>query len=77
MHDGDIAGEQIRQLRQEQGRTQIAHQPFVEKGAAIFHLANAGEDCRIDRNVALAAAGGDDHVGLIEQIGVAGDACIA
>ena len=31
MHDRDVAGEQIGELRQEQGRAQVAHQPFVEK----------------------------------------------
>ena len=77
VHDRDIAGEQVRKLRQEQGRAQIAHQPFVEEGAGLGHLAHAGEDRGVDRDVALAAAGGDDHVGAVEQIGLAGNAGVA
>ena len=35
VHDRDIAGEQIGELRQEQCRAQIAHQPLVEKRSRI------------------------------------------
>ena len=77
MHQRDIAGEQVRQLRQEQGRAQVAHQPLVEEGAGLVGLAHAGHDRGVDRDIALAAAGGDDHVGMVEQFGFAGDAGIA
>ena len=35
VHDRDIAGEQIGELRQEQRGAQVAHQPLVEKGGRI------------------------------------------
>ncbi len=38
MHDRNIAGEEVGQLRQEQGRAQIAHQPLVEEGAGLLVL---------------------------------------
>ncbi len=37
-------------------------------------LSHAGQDRAVDRHVALAAAGGDDHVGAREDVGVALDA---
>ena len=40
-------------------------------------LAHAGEDRAVDGDVALAAAGRDDHVGVVEEIGLAGDAGVA
>ena len=48
VHDRDVAGEQVGELRQEQRRPQVAHQPFVEEGVGIGGLAQAGEDrcCR-------------------------------
>ena len=55
MHQRNIAGKHVRQLRQEQGRAQIAHQAFVEERAWLLRLAHAGEDGGIDRDVAFAA----------------------
>ncbi len=77
VHQRDIAGEQIGQLRQKQRRAQIAHQPFVEKNVRAIGLAHAGEDRIVGGDVALAAAGGDDHVGVVEQIRLAGNAGVA
>jgi hypothetical protein len=54
--DADIAREQVRELRQEQGRPQVVQEPLVEEGAGIVGPAQAGEDGPIDRIVALAAA---------------------
>ena len=34
VHDGDVAGEQVRKLRQEQRRAQIVHQPLIEKAGS-------------------------------------------
>ena len=62
MDDRDIAGEQIGELRQEQRRPQIVHQPFVEKAGRRIALCGGVQDGDIDREIALAAAGGDDHV---------------
>jgi hypothetical protein len=77
VHQRDVAGEQIGQLRQKQRRPQIAHQAFVEKNVRAIGLAHAGKDRIVGRDVALAAAGGDDHVGAIEQIRLAGNAGVA
>ncbi len=41
-----------------------------------MRLADAGEDAGVDLNVALAAAGGNDHIGVIEEFGIAGDASV-
>ena len=38
VHDRNVAGEQVGELRQEQRRPQVAHQPFVEEGAGIGGL---------------------------------------
>src|SRR5580692_8924684 len=38
MDNGDIAGQQIRQLRQKKGRTQIVHQPLIEKSGSGIAL---------------------------------------
>ena len=77
MHQRDIAGEEIGQLRQKQRRAQVAHQPFVEKNVRAIGFAYAGEDRIVGGDVALAAAGGDDHVGAVEQIRLAGNAGVA
>ena len=77
VHQRDVAGEQIGQLRQKQRRAQVAHQALVEKRVRAIGLAHAGEDRIVGGDVALAAAGGDDHVGAVEQIRLAGDAGVA
>ena len=74
VNDGDIAGEQIGELRQEQRRPQIVHQPFVEKAGARIALRVGVQDRHVDRDVALAAAGRDDHVHAAEDFLVAFDA---
>ncbi len=72
--DGDIAGQQIGELRQEQRRAQIAHQPFVEEAGGRIALGLRAENAGIDRQIALAAAGGDDHVHPRQDFLVALDA---
>ena len=62
MDDGDVAGEQVRELREKEGRAQVAHQALVEEDARVVRLRQAGEDLAVDRVVALAAAGGDDEL---------------
>ena len=74
MHDGDVAGEQVGELRQEQRRPQIVHQPFVEKARMRIAPGVGVQDRCVDREVALAAAGGDDHVHPAEDFLVALDA---
>ena len=73
----DVAGQKVRQLRQEQRRAQVPHQPFIEERGGFRNLAHAAEDRGVDGDVALAAAGVDDHVGVVEEIGLAGDAGVA
>ena len=73
VHDGNVAGEKIGKLRQKQGGAQIAHQPFVEKRPALGHLAHAGKNAAVGRNVALAAGGRHDHVGVVEELRFAGE----
>ena len=46
----------------------------LRKASGFGGLAHAGEDRAVDRDVALAAAGGDDHVHAREQLGIALDA---
>ena len=74
VHDRDIARKQVGQLRQEQRRAQVAHQAFVEESIGIVGLRQAGEDRAVGRKVALAAAGGHDHVHAREHLGIAFDA---
>ncbi len=74
MNDGNIAGHQVRELRQKQCRPQIVHQPLVEEGGGSIAPAQSGQDRGIDCRVALAAAGGDDHVHARQQFGIAFDA---
>ncbi len=71
VHDRDVAGEQVRELRQKQCRPQVAHQPLVEERLLCGDLAQAGEDRAVGGKIALAAAGGDDQVHAAEQFGVA------
>ena len=66
-----LPAKQVRELRQEQGRAQIVHQPFVEEGLGLCGAGQAGQDRGVGRDVALAAAGRDDHVGARENFGVA------
>src|SRR5262249_23763788 len=56
MYDRNIAGKQIRELREEQRGPQVAHQPLVEKRARVRRLGKSGEDRGIDLFVTLAAA---------------------
>ena len=46
----------------------------LRKASGFAALRQAGQDRGVDRDVALAAAGGDDHVGAREHVGVALDA---
>ncbi len=62
VHDGDVAGQQVRELRQKQGRAQIVHQPLVEKAGSGVALGFQIQNVAVHREIALAAAGGDDHV---------------
>ena len=74
VHDGDIAGQQVGELRQEQRRAQIVHQPFVEEAGRGVALGLGVQNGGVDREIALAAAGGDDHVHPPEDFLVALDA---
>ena len=60
--DGDVAGQQVRQLGQEQRRAQVVLEPLVQVGARIGGLPQARQDRAIDRVVALAAARRHDEV---------------
>src|ERR1700716_1198936 len=62
VHDGDVAGQQVRKLRQKKRRTQIVHQPFVEKPGRGIALRFGTENAYVDREIALATAGGDNHI---------------
>ena len=64
VHDRDVAGREVGELRQEQGRPDIAEEALVQVGAGIGRVSEPGQDLAVDRVVALAAAGGDDHLGL-------------
>ena len=74
MNDRDVAGEQIGQLRQKQGRAQAVGQlrgdPILAP-SAIGMPGRAFENLAVQIEIALAAAGGDDHMGLLEQFPVA------
>ena len=48
MHDGDIAGQKIGKLRQEQGRAEVAQQVLVQERAWIGCLGVTGQDGGID-----------------------------
>ncbi len=62
MDDGDIAGQKVGQLCQEQGRAQVDAEPLVEKHVMVVSRRRSGEDRAVDRFVALSAASRDDHV---------------
>ena len=44
VHDGDVAGEQVGKLRQEQGRPQFGGQLLVEQHVAVVAAFRSGED---------------------------------
>ena len=58
-------------MREKQRRPQIVHQPVVEELSRIGCAGEAGQDRAINGDVALTAAGGDDHVHLADEIGLA------
>ncbi len=62
VHDRDVTGEQVRELGEEQRRAQFGRQLLVEQLLAVVALQRLVDDQRIDIDVALAAAGGHDHV---------------
>ncbi len=78
MHDRDVTGEQVGELRQKQGRPQVAHQAFVEETVMFAGhgagLGEAGQNRAVDRNVALAPAGRYDHIHAAEDVGITLDA---
>ena len=73
MHQRDVARQQVGQLGKEQRRAQIRQQPLVQQRAGVGGVAHGGEDRLVGGVVALAAAGRDDHVHALEQVGVALD----
>ncbi len=78
MDNRDVAGQQVGQLRQEQGGTQVVHQPLVEETVMIARfstrLGQPGQDGAIDIEIAFAAARRHDHIHAAENVGVALDA---
>lgn len=62
VHDGDVAGEKVGKLRQKQRRAQLRRQLLVQEPFAVVALQRLVDDERVDIDVALAAAGRDDHV---------------
>ena len=62
MHDRDVAGQQVRELGEEERRAQVAHQALVQEHPRIGGVADAGQDLSVDSVVALAAARRDDEV---------------
>jgi len=62
VHDGNVAGQQIRQLRQKERRAQIVHQPLIKKPGSGVAFRCHVQNVAVDREIALAAAGGDNHV---------------
>ena len=74
VNDRDVAGEQIGQLRQEQGRAQAVGQLRGDPILALSAIGMPGralENLAVQIEIALAAAGGDDHMGPLEQFRVA------
>lgn len=71
MDDGDVAGEEIGKLGQEERRAEVVGQALVEGRPELVLVEDLGEQGVVDLGVALAAAGGDDHVGAREQRRVA------
>ena len=76
MDDGDVAGEQVGKLGQEQGWPQFGGQLLVEQHIAVVTAFRSGEDGGVDRLVALAAAGGHHHVHGRAELVIALDAGI-
>ena len=73
--DRDVAGDEVGELRQEERRAEVVGQALVEeRRLRRRRVREALEDGRVGRHVALAAVGGDDHVGVAEDVEVAGDA---
>ena len=71
MHDRDGAGQQVRELGQKKRWTQIRREPLVEErpGRLVAGRQFIGQR-RVDRDIALATAGCDDHVGPVQQFGL-------
>src|SRR6266699_5296705 len=74
MHDGNVAGEQVRELRQKERRAQIVHQPLVEEPGSRVAFRFQVQNVAVHREIALAATGGDNHVHPSEDFLVALDA---
>ena len=74
MHQRDIAGQQIRQLCQEQRGAEIAEQMLVQVSVGIGAFGYARHDGLIGGVIALPPAGRHDHVHPAQQLGVAFDA---
>ncbi len=76
VHDGDIAGHQVGKLGEKQRRAQFRRQLFVQQLFAVVALQSLVNDQRIDIDVALAAAGSNDHIhggagfGIFLQAGI-------
>ena len=64
--DGDVACQQVRKLGQEKGGAEAGGQHLVQPGA-INRLGQFGIHLLVQRQVALAAAGGDDQVHVVHQ----------
>jgi len=73
VHDGDIAGQQFESCARNSVRTQVAHQAFIEKAGRGIARRRGVENAGIDREIALAATGGDNHVHPPEDFLVAVD----
>lgn len=62
VHDRNVAGEQVGQLCQEQGRPEFGGQLLVEQDIEVIPAFRCSQDVVVDSHVALAAAGCHHHI---------------
>src|SRR5690606_28283448 len=70
VHDGDVAGEEVGQLRQEKRRAQVAAQALIEEFAGLGRIRQAFQDGAVSFRIAFAGAGRDDQMRLTEELRV-------
>jgi hypothetical protein len=74
VHDGDVSGEHVRELRQKQRRTKIAHQLFVQQTSPVRCGPTLLQKLAVERGIALAARCHDEKISVREHARIPLDA---
>ena len=74
MHDGDVSGEHVGELRQKQCRAKVAHQLIVQQTSPVRCSSTLVQKLAVEGDITLAACCHDEKIGVREHARIPLDA---